>query len=55
MFLFQHGGFVKPPQGRKTQIIEAHKAELIVPKHMVKHVSKSLKNKINKNGGRNMW
>ena len=51
---FEHGGIVKPPKGQKKQIIVAHKGELIVPKHMVKNVSKSLKNKIQRNGGRNM-
>jgi len=50
---FEKGGLVKPIRG-KTQIIVAHKGELVVPKHMVKHVSKSLKNKIKRNGGRNM-
>ena len=40
---FENGGIVKPPKGHKKQIIVAHKGELIVPKHMVKHVSKSLK------------
>jgi len=38
---FEKGGLVKPIRG-KTQIIVAHKGELVVPKHMVKHVSKSL-------------
>ena len=51
---FENGGIVKPPKGHKKQIIVAHKGELIVPKNMVKHVSKSLKNKIKRNGGRNM-
>ena len=51
---FQHGGVVKPPKGHKTQIIVAHKNELIVPAHLTKHISKSLKNKIKQNGGRNM-
>ena len=51
---FQHGGLVKPPKGKTTQIIVAHKGELVIPKHMVKHVSKSLKNKIKRGGGRNM-
>ena len=51
---FERGGLIKPPKGKKTQIIIAHKGELVVPKHMVKHVSKSLKNKIKRNGGRNM-
>jgi hypothetical protein len=51
---FEKGGLVKPPKGHKKQIIVAHKGELIVPKNMVKHVSKSLKNKIKRHGGRNM-
>ena len=51
---FEHGGIVKPPKGHKKQIIVAHKGELIIPKHMGKNVSKSLKNKIKRNGGRNM-
>ena len=51
---FEHGGIVKPPKGQKKQIIVAHKGELTVPQHMVKNVSKSLKNKIKRNGGRNM-
>ena len=51
---FEHGGIVKPPKGHNKQIIVAHKGELVVPKHMVKHVSKTLKSKIKRNGGRNM-
>ena len=51
---FHNGGIVKPPKGHKTEIVILHKGELVVPKHMVKHVSKSLKNKIKRNGGRNM-
>ena len=51
---FEKGGFVKPPKGHKTQTAILNKGELVVPKHMVKHVSKSLKNKIKRNGGRNM-
>ena len=51
---FENGGIVKPPKGHKKQIIVAHKGELIVPKHMVKHVSKILKNRIKRNSGRNM-
>ena len=51
---FHNGGIVKPGKGKKTQIIVAHKGELIIPKNMVKHVSKSLKNKIKRKGGRNM-
>ena len=43
---FHNGGMVKPPKGHKTQTVIVHKGELIVPKNMVKHVSKSLKNKI---------
>ena len=51
---FQHGGLVKPQKGHKTQTAILHKGELVVPKHMVKHVSKSEKNKIKRGGGRNM-
>ena len=51
---FEKGRWVKPSKGHKTQIAILHKGELVVPKHMVKHVSKSLKNKIKRNGGRNM-
>ena len=43
---FENGGTVKPPKGHKTQTAILHKGELVIPKHMVKHVSKSLKNKI---------
>ena len=46
---FKNGCYVN-----KTQPALLHKGELVVPKHLVKHVSKSLKNKIKKNGGRNM-
>ena len=51
---YEKGGLVKPPKGHKTQTAILHKGELVVLKHMVKHVSKSLKNKIKQNGGRNM-
>ena len=51
---FEHGSIIKPSKGHNKQIIVAHKGELIVPKNMVKHVSKSLKNKIKQNDGRNM-
>ena len=51
---FEKGGIVKPPKGQKIQPAILHKGELVVPKHMVKHVSKSWKNKIKWNGGHNM-
>ena len=51
---FENGGIVKPPKGHKTQTAILHKGELVVPKDMVRHVSKSLKNKIKRKGGRNM-
>ena len=51
---FHNGGIVKPPKGQKTQTVILHKGELVVPKNMVRHVSKSLKNKIKRKGGRNM-
>ena len=41
---FKKGGMVK-----KTGAILAHKGELVVPKSMVKHVSKTLKAKIRAN------
>jgi len=40
---FKNGGYVN-----KTQPALLHKGELVVPKRLVKHVSKSLKNKIKK-------
>ena len=51
MFHFNMEGLLK---GHKTQIIVAHKNELIVPAHLTKHISKNLKNKIKRGGGRNM-
>jgi hypothetical protein len=51
---FKHGGIVKTKNGRKTKLIRAHAGELIVPKNMVKDVSKALKMKIKRNGGRNL-
>ena len=47
--LFKYGGYIN-----KTQPALLHKRELVVPKHLVKHVRKSLKNKIKHGGGRNM-
>ena len=54
---FHNCGIVKPPKGHKTQTVMVHKGELIIPKNMVciKHVRKSLKHKIRKKGGRNMY
>lgn len=46
---FRSGGKVK-----KTGPALLHKGELVIPKKYVKDVSKSLKTKIKKNGGRNM-
>jgi uncharacterized protein YcfJ len=51
---FRYGGMVKPPKGRKTMVAILHKNELVVPASMVKNVSKKLKSKIAKKGGRNM-
>ena len=51
---FQHAGIVKPPEGYKTQTAILHKGELVVPKHMLEHVPKSLKTKTKRNGDRNM-
>ena len=47
---FKEGGMVK----KTTQKALLHKGELVVPKHLVKKVSKSLKKEIKMNGGRNM-
>ena len=47
---FKEGGMVK----KTTQKALLHKGELVVPKHLVKKVSKSLKKEIKANGGRNM-
>ena len=46
---FKNGGLVK-----KTGKAYLHKGELVIPANMVKDVSKTLKKKIKKNGGRNM-
>lgn len=51
------GGFLPFAKGgkvAKTGLIMAHKGELVVPSKMVKLVSKTVKDKIKKNGGRNM-
>ncbi len=45
---FQHGGIV-----RRTGPAKLHAGELVVPKHLVKKVSKSLKREIKNGGGRN--
>lgn len=47
---FKEGGKVV----NKTQKALLHKGEIVVPAKFAKHVSKSLKDKIKKNGGRNM-
>lgn len=47
---FARGGMVK----NHTQKALLHKGELVVPKHLVKHVSKGVKKQIKMNGGRNM-
>ncbi len=46
---FAKGGMVK-----KTGPAKLHAGEMVVPKHLVKKVSKSLKKEIKKGGGRNM-
>lgn len=46
---FKNGGRVK-----KTGPAMLHKGEIVVPAKYAKDVSKSLKEKIKKNGGRNM-
>ena len=38
----------------KTQIALLQKGELVILQNMTKHVSKSLKTKMKRNGGRNM-
>lgn len=47
---FKQGGKVV----KKTQKALLHKGEIVVPAKYAKHVSKSLKEKIRKNGGHNM-
>lgn len=47
---FKKGGKVV----KKTQKALLHKGEIVVPAKYAKDVSKSLKDKIKKNGGRNM-
>jgi hypothetical protein len=49
MLPFKNGGKVK-----KTGPAMLHKGEIVVPAKYAKDVSKSLKDKIKKNGGRNM-
>ena len=49
MLPFKKGGMVK-----KTGVAKLHAGEMVVPKHLVKKVSKSLKAEIKKGGGRNM-
>ena len=44
---FKNGGKVT----KKTQKALLHKGEIVVPAKFAKHVSKSLKDKIKKNGG----
>lgn len=46
---FENGGMVK-----KTGPALVHKGELVVPKHLVKHVPKGVKSAIKRGGGRNM-
>jgi hypothetical protein len=50
MLPFKNGGKVK----RAVQPALLHKGEIVVPAKYAKHVSKSLKDKIKKNGGHNM-
>lgn len=47
---FKNGGRVV----KKTQKALLHKGEIVIPAKYAKDVSKTLKNKIKKNGGRNM-
>ena len=44
---YKKGGMVK-----KTEIAKVHKGEMVIPKHLVKYVSKTLKDKIKKGGGK---
>jgi hypothetical protein len=48
------GGMIKPKGGKKTQLVKAHAGELVVPKHLVSKVPKTVKDKIKKGGGKNM-
>jgi hypothetical protein len=43
---YKKGGIVK-----KTGVAKVHKGELVIPKNLVKYVSKTLKDKIKKGGG----
>ena len=47
---YKNGGRVV----KKTQKALLHKGEIVVPAKYAKHVSKTLKDKIKKNGGHNM-
>lgn len=49
MLPFKKGGMVS-----RNGAIMAHKGEMVVPKHLVKKVPKSLKREIKNGGGRNM-
>lgn len=46
---YKKGGMVKPKGKAKTQKALLHKGELVVPAHLVKDVSKTLKKKIKDN------
>lgn len=47
-------GFEKGGKVKKTGLAKLHKGEMVIPKNLVKHVSKVLVTKIKKNGGLNM-
>jgi len=49
MLPFKKGGMVK-----KTGVAKLHAGEMVVPKHLVKKVPKSVKKAIKQGGGRNM-
>jgi hypothetical protein len=51
---FEKGGLVKPKGSKKTQKALLHKGEMVIPAKHVKSIPKSIKNKIKKEGGRNM-
>lgn len=52
--MMKKGGMIKPKKGKKTMLVKAHQGELIVPKHLVAKVPKTVKDKIKKGGGRDM-
>lgn len=51
---FERGGMVKPKAGKKTQKALLHKGEMVIPAKHVKAVPKTLKDKMKREGARNM-